>query len=101
LLPNEYVTQAEFYKLFVEGLNNQDFGTNLTIDRNPKTFCFSDIKVDKNSQWYLPYAKFVCDNLLTTEAYRFHSDGKFESSAPVTLDQATTVLKIGRERGWW
>ena len=58
--PNQAVSRAEFYKLFIESINHSGHTQlNTSIDYYVQDKPFKDTPLNAQSQWYLPYAQIV------------------------------------------
>lgn len=65
--PNQTMSRAEFYKVFVEAsLASDNVRANFSLNRNVTSAPFSDTKVDQVTAWYLPYAEWAQKELTNT-----------------------------------
>lgn len=105
---NENINRAEFYKIMFEALqNSKTLKLNLIIDYNQEEQPFFDTKINKDNQWFLPYAQIIKENFTNTKyaATYFNSfdlynpKARFKASSYVSKEEAIAFIKTALEKG--
>lgn len=105
---NNNINRAEFYKIMFEALqNSKTLKLNLIIDYNQEEKPFFDTKINKDNQWFLPYAQLIKENFTNTTyaATYFNSfdlynpKARFKASSYVSKEEAIAFIKTSLEKG--
>lgn len=101
LKPDQAIVRSEYYKVAAESFYNQNGGTNLVLDRNPKEFCVADVSA-ANPTWYMPYVEMLCEDLAEGEFKEYVvGDGTFNPEEVVTIREALLFMLEAKKLGWW
>jgi hypothetical protein len=92
--PTEIMSHAEFYKVFVEALENSNMDSDFYVDYHITDSPFADVLVNEDTAWYLPYADWA-KRYLSETAYAEKYFGKFDLSNGVARFKADKGITRG------
>jgi hypothetical protein len=106
--PSKGLSRSEFYKLIIEGYKNSNFmQLNTQIDYYVQIKPFADTSLEKENQWYLPYAQIVKQTTHGTEFAKKHFGTKdlnnqlayFDPAKKITREEIIEFIYLAANKG--